>query len=116
MTTTDGQLELPLASALARSGDPETSHEAAASLSAAALRLSQEDVLFALRQLGGSATDTELLERYAELASREAVRWQSPSGLRTRRHELVVLGLVVDSGERRRLASGRRAVVWELAQ
>ena len=36
----------------------------------------------------------------------------SPSGARTRRAELVVKGLVYDTGERVTLLSGRRAIVW----
>jgi len=39
---------------------------------------------------------------------------QSDSGIRSRRSELVKLGLLVDSGESVRSDSGRHMVLWEL--
>jgi hypothetical protein len=36
----------------------------------------------------------------------------SPSGARTRRSELVNLGLVQDTGKRKRMSTGRSAIVW----
>lgn len=97
MTLFDDWLE-----AHARRTDPWTSHEAAASVK---VRESQKLVLSLLRQ--GPATDEELADR-AHAASAAI----SPSGLRTRRCELVVLGLAVDTGERRRTAAGRQTIVW----
>jgi hypothetical protein len=99
----DDQLELPLFA------DPPPPADQ--------LRLSQEDVLSVLREaLGGRATDADLLDSYLAWARLSAVRWQSPSGVRTRRNELVRRGLVVDTGERRRLASGRSAVIWAVVE
>ncbi|MDR7496819.1 MAG: hypothetical protein QN174_07670 [Armatimonadota bacterium] len=97
--------------AVARRTDPDTSHEAAASLPAQQVRASQEAVLDCLRRYG-AMTDEQIAARYE--ASRRQYGWpaQSPSGLRTRRAELVDQGLVEDSGLRRELASGRRAIVW----
>lgn len=92
---------------LARAGDPETSHEAARSLSHEHLRETQQLVLAWLHEHGPS-TDEELV---AGLAGR-----LSPSGARTRRSELVALRVVEDSGERRRIASGRNAIVWRVAR
>jgi hypothetical protein len=88
----------------ARRTDPATSHEAAESLSSDRLRASQNAVLAFLRR-HGAMTDIDLVERYDGLA-------QSPSGLRTRRKELVARGLVVDTGSWVRTPSGRRATVW----
>lgn len=41
---------------------------------------------------------------------------KSPSSLRPRRRELVLLGRIVDSGERRKTRSGRTAKVWVTPQ
>lgn len=102
--------------AYARRTDPQTSHEAARSIRSDKLRRSQEAVLDVLMNLGGSATDVELIERYAEVAQ----HWvpmprQSDSGIRTRRSELVTAGRVIDSGERAILPSGRKAIIWKAA-
>ncbi|WP_051103521.1 hypothetical protein [Terracoccus sp. 273MFTsu3.1] len=92
--------------AVARATDPETSHEAAASVGD--VRESQRFVHSLLKASGG-ATDEALVNTTQNLGFPI-----SPSGLRTRRSELVRLGLVEDSGERERLASGRRAIVWRV--
>jgi hypothetical protein len=103
---TTGDYAQPALFTLARTGDPDTSHAAAASLGD--VRESQRRVHALLRE--GPATDELLFTRAF------AVGWDvSPSGLRTRRHELVALGLVVDTGQRVALASGRQAIVWAVA-
>lgn len=90
----------------ARRSDPETSHAAAESISTDRLRRSQEAVLAVFDELGGRASDSQVAVRYSGPR-------QSPSGLRTRRRELVDLGYLRDSGERVMLPSGRRSIVWE---
>lgn len=90
--------------ALARPTDPETSHAAAASLDD--VQESQKQVHRLLRMFG-PMTDERLV-----LMARTTGWNVSPSGLRTRRHELVAAGLVEDTGRRDTLASGRRAIVW----
>jgi hypothetical protein len=97
----------PAPAAHARRADPETSHAAAASLTPGTLRASQAEVLTILRQ--GPMHDQRIAQT--------ALAWhskQSPSGLRTRRAELVAAGLVEDSGRREILPSGRSSVVWRL--
>jgi predicted HTH transcriptional regulator len=89
--------------AVTRRSDPETSREAAASISSERLRESQQHVLAILKTLG-PLTD-EWLCNYLATS-------MSPSGARTRRAELVARGLVYDTGKRETLASGRKAVVW----
>lgn len=75
--------------ARARRADPETSHEAAKSV--VELRKRQQAVLEVLKC--GPTTDEELVCKYPYFAWEEAdYPKQSPSGLRTRRSELVALG------------------------
>lgn len=95
---------------LARTSDPETSHEAAESVRPF-LTARREAVLLVLGG-AGPMTDEELQAEYLFAAGMDIVPAQSASGLRTRRSELVDAGMVVDTGERRRTASGRQAVVW----
>lgn len=90
--------------AYARHGDPETSHQAAASVRD--LRATQWVVLSILRRFGPCSD-----EQIADHAATEGVM-QSPSGMRTRRRELVDLGFVIDSGERTRTEAGRNTIVW----
>lgn len=96
-----------------RATDPDTSLSAAASLDPDNLRENQAAVLKVIRECG-PMTDVDLVERY-ERSVREVIYGlprQSQSGIRTRRAELVAGGLVEDTGERRRLESGRQAIVW----
>jgi hypothetical protein len=98
----------------ARKSDPDTSHEAAASIGD--LRERQKVVLAIFDWPGVGfmgTTDEELGDAYQRLALAGQVPYQSPSGLRTRRSELVELGLVENSGDKRKTRSGRRAIVWQ---
>ena len=91
----------------ARNSDPGTSHAAARSVSGT------EHVRAAILSiLGryGNLTDEEIALIYGNRAPEV-----SPSGLRTRRAELVARGLVVDTGKRAATVSGRKAIVWGLA-
>ncbi|CAB4218087.1 hypothetical protein UFOVP1608_5 [uncultured Caudovirales phage] len=98
--------------AVARPSDPVTSHEAAASIGD--LTLTQRRVLEVLERYG-PATDEEINRYYFHLA--QVFDWNavSPSGLRSRRAELVATGKVKDSGERGTTKSGRSTVSWALA-
>lgn len=96
--------------AMTRPTDPETSHEAAESV-IDKQRYTQRAVWTVLNAIGPS-TDTELIDRYTYATQRHLVPRQSASGIRTRRAELVAKGLVVDTGQRHVLRSGRRSVVW----
>lgn len=94
----------------ARRGGPETSAAAAEFIAGdpAALRDKQKAVLNILKDAGKAGlTDEEL--------HRECIRlhgWRGQSTARTRRCELVELGLVEDTGERREVASGLKGRVW----
>lgn len=96
--------------ARARATDPVTSHAAASSLKPGKIRLSQSAVLKTLGRLR-KGTDQDIAAAYNTSGWGEFVP-QSPSGLRTRRAELVARGLVEDTGLRKRLPSGRQAIVW----
>ncbi len=93
--------------ARARRTDPITSHEAAESVDNITATQS-----YVLRCLKRPRVDVELVHAYR--AYKTAPR-ASESGIRSRRAELVDRGLVIDTGRRVRLDSGRYAIVWGLA-
>lgn len=98
----------------ARRTDPQTSHAAAASVSN--IRQSQQYILGFFKQYG-PMTDEQLQARISRASSGttfQTVRL-SPSGIRTRRSELVTLGMLRDSGNKLALQSGRKAIVWSIA-
>jgi hypothetical protein len=95
--------------ARARRGDPQNSHDAAAAFSVSRLRASQYDI-FRLLSLFGPAHDEEIVRR----AKLHGVR-QKDSGIRTRRSELVRLGVVRDSGRHVILSdSQEKSTIWEV--
>jgi hypothetical protein len=80
------------------------------------LSMAQRGV-FHLLKSAGPLTDTELVELYptARRVLDRGHRYpeQRPSGIRTRRNELVARGAVIDTGERVRLPGSRRAsTIW----
>jgi len=88
----------------ARITDPETSHEAAESVSN--ISETQERILNILK-------DGPLTDEHLNMIYKTQVGYTSESGIRSRRAELVERGLVRDSGMRQKLRSGRSAIVWE---
>lgn len=94
------QLPLPLA----RTGDPWTSHAAANTVDH--VRESQAAILTVLRRYG-PMTD----ELIAAALEQNGVL-MSPSGARTRRRELVDLGLVIDTGRTSLTRSNRHTIIW----
>lgn len=93
--------------AKARRTDPITSHDAAESVDN--ITQTQSYVLRCLRR---PRVDVELVSAYREYKTAPRA---SESGIRSRRAELVDRGLVVDTGRRVRLESGRYAIVWGLS-
>lgn len=91
----------------ARTTDPQTSHEAAASVNN--LTATKEAILKALVR---PRTDVDLVDAYRNLKGAPTA---SESGIRSRRAELVAAGLIVDSGARTKLPSGRSAIIWKRA-
>ncbi len=92
----------------ARNTDPITSHLAADSVD---LTAGQEEVMRVFAYYSGglsrpvSITDEELVD----------IALLSPSGARSRRSELVAMGLLVDTGGKVRGDSGRWMIKWGLA-
>ena len=103
------QPSLDFGIAVARNSDPDTSWQAANSITDINDR--QQQVLAVLISFG-PLTDHDLQVAYQNSGRPP----QSPSGLRTRRAELVDRGLVVDTGKRKTLPSGRSAILWDIAE
>jgi hypothetical protein len=97
--------------AIARNTDPQTSHAAAASVRNVTATQTAILNLFS-KQLGLS--DSELIDIYFAWVDAGFAPMASPSGIRSRRAELVVRGLLADSGEREKTPSGRSSVIWSI--
>lgn len=96
-----------MSQAKARKTDPQTSHDAAESVKD--ITKTQTFILKALRK---PLTDVALVSAYRGYKTAPRA---SESGIRSRRAELVKLSKVVDTGRRVKLASGRHAIVWQIA-
>jgi hypothetical protein len=101
---------LPKASSRVRPNNPSTSWEAAISVTSDTAIDLYRRIRKALL-LGTGLTDEELVERMVYLFPSFNF---SPSGLRSRRSELVEAGWVEDSGEKRPTRAGRPAIVWRV--
>lgn len=101
--------QLDLWGALARTTDPETSHQAAASVN---LTKGQRAVLSEFRMYG-TLTDEQLIQALQVRATSCPDAKLSDSGARSRRAELVAAGMLIDSGQRGLTAAGRKTVVWQ---
>lgn len=98
-----------------RRTDPETSHSARDSISVEALAESQQEVLAILNVYGPQADHDILTLHELRYQTGHATYRLSGQRLRTARHELVELGLVVQTTGEARTESGRRANVWGVA-
>lgn len=94
----------------ARRNDPTTSFEAAASVQN--VTETQRNILLLLAM---PMTDDQLVDAFYRFAEANGWKMASPSGIRSRRAELVAAGLVKDSGERAKSWSGRNSIVWTVA-
>jgi hypothetical protein len=91
----------------ARRTDPQTSHEAAKSVT------NVEKTKAAIwKLLADPLTDTELMSKYRVQMLFGDAPEASESGVRSRRAELVAEGMVEATGERRKTPSGRSSMVW----
>jgi len=86
----------------------ETSVEAHKSLKVKNIENVRKQILMILKRK--PMVDGDMIDAYNE---RKRAPKASHSGLRSRRAELVKVGLVRDSGKRAKLISGRYSIVWE---
>lgn len=91
----------------ARNTDPQTSHDAAKSVNE--VTRTKKAILSLLRT---HQSDMQLVANYIKLVSQNKAPKASESGIRSRRAELVKLGLVKDTGKRDLSASNRQMIVW----
>ena len=91
----------------ARRTDPQTSHDAARSVKD--VSKTKKAILSLLRK---HQSDMQLVANYSKLARQNKAPRASESGIRSRRAELVKLGLVKDTGKRDKSASNRQMIVW----
>jgi hypothetical protein len=88
----------------ARTLDPSTSHQAAATVS------NLTEVKKAILDFLQTAMCDEDLVRHIDFVF--GAKFATPQSIRSRRAELVRDGFVEDSGGRTTLASGRKAIMW----
>lgn len=97
--------------ALARRTDPETSHEAAKSVSEESITETQRAII---KLLGTTPmNDDQLFQMYFQGAEQGYWKHASMSGVRSRRSELVKRGIVKNVG-RTKTSFGRAAIIWGL--
>lgn len=104
-------------SAHARRTDPGTSHEAARSLEPMRLNANRLAVLGVIARVGRPLADEQWMVAYGRDAPARGVEpaaddlpRQSPSGLRSRRNDLVEMGYVEAVGETK--IRNRRCITW----
>lgn len=90
-----------------RNTDPTTSADAAASIGD--MTATRQAVLEVLRAIG-PATDTQIIDAYRSMSCPK----QSEQGIRSRRNELVMLGLVHRVGQTKN-ERGLSCIVWGIA-
>ena len=96
----------------ARNTDPETSHQAAKSLSVASVTDTQRAILKLLKRR--SMNDEQLFDAFFQGAENGSWKHASMSGVRSRRSELERLGWVKDVGITK-TRFGRAAILWGVA-
>ena len=111
-------MAMALLKAKTRNTDPQTSRAAAASVKG---MTAKRRAVLALFKVKRSMTDEELVVEYSKVRFRNEWPDQSESGLRTRRSELVTLGMLTQGktldGKPRVVVggNGRKRIVWTLA-
>ena len=91
-----------------RTLNPSTSHQAEKSVGKLA---DSYRIILDIFRTYGPMNDETLIATWKS----KAEKYASDSGIRSRRSELVSAGLIVDSGERQKMRSGRDSIVWSIA-
>jgi len=99
----------------ARRTDPDTSLEAAFRIEDAS-EMEQRVYTIHLIYRPEGLTDETFLDHYGEIYGLNGRTGESKSSPRKRRSDLTRKGILVDSGERRTLRSGRPGVVWKIRE
>ena len=102
--------QLDLFGAYARSTDPQTSHEAARTVN---VTRGQEIVLNEFLMYH-EMTDEQLIEALQVRQDSCPDAKLSDSGARSRRAELVAIGILKDTGRRAKTVTGRKTTIWGL--
>lgn len=97
-----------------RRGSPQTSAEAAARVRRN-LPTRMNDVYRALRSRGPSI-DEDLVEYMVEWMDEGVLVRQTPSSIRSRRAELVALGVVGNTGKKGTTKAGGKSIVWQVIE
>jgi hypothetical protein len=96
----------------ARTTDPATSHDAAASVTG--VTETQAIILMLLRET--PMCDEKLIQQYRMGEKLWGFPHKSDSGIRSRRAELVRKGFVETLGLQERMTTGRFATVWQVVR
>ncbi len=97
---------------IVRRNDPETSFKAAIAQTSEKRQRIYELIYLDLRNETRGLTDDGLIDTIVRIQGHKF----SPSGIRTRRSEMVKAGWVRDSGKTRDSFAGHPATVWELVR
>jgi hypothetical protein len=95
-----------------RGRDPASSWDAAGQQSEEKLNRVQSTILNLYRRYG-PMIDEQLCERYIEHERKDStIQWATAQSIRSRRHELLVKGFCVDTGNQGRTTLGNSATIY----
>lgn len=101
---------------IVRTRDPETSWFAASQQTKSRSAILRADIHWILTVVG-PLNDSEIVARYDAAQMLDPLRYRNatPQSVRTRRHELEVVGLVADTDTKRPSEHGGPSTVWRAA-
>lgn len=96
----------------ARKTDPQTSHDAASSVKE--VSATQAAIMMILRS--APMCDERLVTEYQRWQPLDGYPKATPQSIRSRRAELVRMGLVQDAGFKESMTTGRFGIVWKVVR